>query len=129
MYRDIHDLGLTTTVALPAAGATATTDSFDIKGSGSAYPDVELLVTLPDTPDLVDDKTITVKIEQSDDDSSFEDASKTITLTGASGSGAAGTTLRYKPNSGDLQYFRASATVEAAGGDNTDVDVTFEVVS
>lgn len=119
----IKDENLSKTKALPAAGASASTDSVDLGADrvGPVGNEVEVHITVPDLANLADDKDLTITFEDSADDSSWAAIAEApvFTLTGAGGSGASGITRRiYLPPS-TRRYFRVTAVVEAAGGDNT----------
>jgi|DEB0MinimDraft_10_1074344.scaffolds.fasta_scaffold15573_5 hypothetical protein len=127
----IADHSMQVTKALPAAGASANTDSVDLKCGDQVGPigyDFEVHVTLPDLDSLADDKDCTITFEDSADDSSFSaiTAAPTFTLTGAGGAGATGDTWRFVLPPETRRYFRAVATVEAAGGDNTSESLTVD---
>jgi hypothetical protein len=128
MNRILKDAELTKTKALPAAGASASTDSIEI---GAGLPEeVQLQVSVEALPSLADTKKNTVTIEHSDDNSTFVAVPELATLvqTGASGTGAAAAVRTvYLPPS-VKKYVRATAAVDASGGDNTAKKVTLELL-
>lgn len=129
---DRKDVELRKKVALPAAEASASTPSIDI-GQVTAYPinrHFEARVTLPELANLADTKTAVVTLEDSADNSSFAAISGvgTLTITGAGGAGAAGDSLDVILPDSTRQYVRATVAVDAAGGDNTADELTFELV-
>lgn len=133
----------TITKALPAADASNNTDSFDI-GVGPHRERIQIEVTIPELPALVDDKTVTLELEHSDDDSTFTDVgdyvfdnadsttfagSYTWTVTGTETPGTPGpVTFRVDVPAWAKRYLRFSQAVLAAGGDNTGVSITYQLL-
>jgi hypothetical protein len=121
---------MTRSIALPAAAATAVTASVDFgtRGAGPLGDRLEVHVVTPALPDLVDAKTVTYSIEESDDDSSFTSLMTldAATVTGADSAGAAAGDFRFYLPPETKQYVRLSATVLASGGDNTGVATSLQ---
>lgn len=130
--RSIVDGDLIKTVNLPAAGATAYTPSIDI-GTGPHTDKIEGRIKIPATPDLADDKTITVTFQHSSDDG-VSDAFvaipelSTLVTTGAGGIGhiAAERAVRFPSNT--EAYVRCKIDALAAAGDNTDIEAEFTIL-
>ena len=95
--RNMRDASLTAIIALPAAGAAANSPIIDL-GTNSAgrAEDVEIVVELPATPALVDAKTITLTVQESDDGVTFaaQPDFPVQVATGGGGAGAAGLSHR-----------------------------------
>jgi len=129
----IRDAALEESKALPAAGASASTDAIDTgarTARGAFLSDAEWLLSIPATPDLVEAKTIIIDI-QMDTVSAFSSAStlidNAITVTGAAeAAGGAAAEYRFRLPTDVERYLRATATVLADGGDNTGVDFTLK---
>lgn len=118
----IRDQLSTKTVALPAAGATAVTASLDLKSTNPGpLPALQVELELPDLENLVDAKTVSVILEHSADDVTFVTVPTVgnMVVTGAGGAGAAAKVWRFNLPPDVKRYIRGSATVLAAGGDNT----------
>lgn len=129
--RDLQDLNLSASIALPAAGASADTPSINLATTTSGRARrVELLVSVPATPSLVDTKTITFTVQDSADNSSFAAVADlpAIVSTGAGGVGAAAISRRFKLPIGLRQYIRLDIAVLAAGGNNTAIVATIVLV-
>ena len=131
---NVQDANFIKTKALPAAGASAATDPLDLgamTAKGSRTEKVEFELSLPATPDLVDDKTVIIDIEM-DTASGFGSETSLIdnliTVTGAGGTGAAAVTKRFRVPTDCEQFIRANATVLASGGDNTGVSITIKAL-
>lgn len=133
MPRAIRDELLKVTKALPAAAANADSDSIDLE-QVSAFPvnegiDVEL--SIPATPDLVEDKTVIYTFQDSADDSTFAaiEELSTVTITGAAAAagGPAATRVVRLPSS-TKRYINVNAAVLADGGDNTGVSYTLSLL-
>jgi hypothetical protein len=133
MPRNIQDASLTSVKALPAAGASASQTGIDL---GQITADcinehVDVLLTTPAVPALVDAKTIIYTFEDSADNATFAAIPElaTVTSLGAGGAGAAAVSRRVKLPPSTRRYLRVSATVLAAGGDNTAVSFTTKVLN
>jgi hypothetical protein len=117
-------------VALPAAAATATTDSFNLiqKPPHECHFEVEL--ALPALPSLADTKKATVTLEDSEDGITFATiaALASMEVTGAGGAGAAAVIRKVRLPSDVRQYIRAKVAVEAAAGNNTAKSLTIALV-
>jgi len=94
--------------------------------------DMEWRLTVPACPDLVNDKTIIYSIE-TDNDVAFGSAkvvnANLITMTGAGGVGCAAVDERFKLPSDSERDVRVKATVLAAGGDNTGISFTLDLLN
>lgn len=121
MY-DREDKAVNLSKALPAAAATAYTDALYV-GNGRLN-DYEFEIGHEAVPSLADAKTVTIKLQDSADGVTFADVAVLASLvsTGAGGAGAAANAVRVSLPSTVRNYIRASATVLAAGGDNTAKD-------
>jgi len=131
---NVKDKNFIQTKALPAAGASAATDGFDLgalSSAGAFLPEVEFEVQLPATPNLVDNKSITIDVE-TDSVSNFASPTKVIgeliKVTGSGGNGGAAATKRFRLPTDTERYVRVKATVDAAGGDNTAVSLTCQAL-
>lgn len=128
----IRDTNLEVTKALPAAAATNYSDPIDLIDSapGIKMRNAEVEVVLPATPALVDDKTITLTLQDSADGSSFAaiPSLATIVATGAGGAGAAAITRSYKLPENVRRYIRLAQTVLTGGGTNTAISTTLSVL-
>jgi hypothetical protein len=119
------------TVALPAAGATASTAPLDF---GTALPGpqgkgFELVVEVPALPSLANTKSATVTIQDSANGTDYAaiPGVGTLVQTGAGGTGAAAASLRIHLPPVIRRYVRASIAVEADGGNNTARTLTMAV--
>lgn len=126
--RSIRDAALVVTKALPAAGANHNTDTLDL---GSTNPGVtaehfELEIAIPALPSLAADKTLTVKLQDSADDTTYADieALASVVVTGVSTTGSAAKTVAVRLPSSVKRYVQANLAVAASGGDNTAKSVT-----
>lgn len=104
--------------ALPAAGASASTDPINLTQAPPHECHFELELTLPALPSLADGKKVTVDLEDSADGENFT-AIAALEVTGTGGDGSPETIRRVRLPSDTRQHVRATAAVEAAGGDNT----------
>jgi len=118
------------TLALPAAGANASTASIDL---GQVPPNgfrFEVELDLPALPSLADTKKTTITLEDSADGVTFNPVAglATLEVTGAGGAGAAATTRRVRLPADLRRYLRAKAAGESAGGNNTAKSLTLALV-
>ena len=117
--RNIKDASKQVTKALPAAAASANSDSIDLGHSPGQIENVEVEIVVEATTALVNAKYIQVKLQDSADDSSFADiaeiADPLITIT-SSGGGSDETKLQVRLPRTVRRYIRAVATVETGGG-------------
>lgn len=130
--RMLEDAALKTVKALPAAAAAASQTAIDLGQvtSESVNEAFDVLLSVPAVPALVDAKTIIYQFEDSADNSSFAAIAQlaTVTSTGAGGAGAAAVSHRVKLPPSTRRYVRVTATVLAAGGDNTGVSFTTKLL-
>lgn len=125
--RNLRDGDFEVSKALPAAAASAVTDSLDLgQDKVQSLEAIEFEISVPATPELVDAKTITYTIEDSADDVTFAAVDPLISTTslGAGGAGAAAKLTRFRLPSHTRRYVRLKAAVEAAGGSNIAVSFT-----
>ena len=118
----IQDAALKVTTTLPAADASADGDSIDLGAAGTAaLRSIEAEVAIPALENLANDKDVTVKLQDSEDDTTFADISELapIVVSGADGEGSDAETVKVRLPSSTRQYIRANYAVEDDGGDNT----------
>lgn len=125
----MKDVLLKVTKALPAAAASATSDTIDLGPNGGNHQSAQLLLELPALPALVDAKTVTLTVRDSADDSTFADVEGygTLVVTGAGGVGAAAKTWLLKLHNHVRRYVRIKIDVLTAGGDNTAKSLTASI--
>lgn len=129
--RTLKDLALSVTKALPAANASNASDAIDTASenpgrTATVNPGVhpELLVELPATPALVEDKTITLTVEDSADGENFAAVADlpAIVVTGAAAAaGGAAVERRFALPINLRRHVRLAQAVLTGGGDNTAV--------
>ena len=125
--RNLRDADFEVSKALPAAAATAYTDSLDLgQTKVQSLEQVEFEIAVPALPALVEDKTVTISVQDSADDSSFAavDPAISTVITGGTGNGAAAKTVRFRLPSQTRRYVRLKMDVLTGGGDNTGVSAT-----
>jgi hypothetical protein len=129
--RTLRDANLSVSKALPAAAASNLSASIDTANvNPGRVPNYEILIELPATPSLVDAKTITLKLQDSADDSSYADVADVPAqvLTGAGGVGAAALAYQFKAPIGLRRYLKLSQAVLTAGGDNTAISGVLSLI-
>ena len=128
-----RDAALTVTKACPAAYANHNTATIDLKSTtaGAFADSVEVEIVIPALPSLENGKTLTVKLQDSADDSTYADIPElaSLVVTGAAGNkgGAADTRVIRLPSSAK-RYLQANLAVEGSGGTNTDKSVTVSLL-
>jgi len=112
--------------AMPAAASTTVNlDGIDVKGGSFgqdvALGDIDLVVEVPDMilAKLPNTSVLTVKIEESDDDSTYSTLYDVVeTFTGATGTATlAGDQIHVGLPRGVKQYVRAVLTTDSNGAD------------
>lgn len=130
LHRAIKDATFVKAKALPAAGAANNTATFDL-GSGGYVPEsIEVEIVIPALPDLVDDKTVTIIVQDSADDSSYATVDPLIqtSVVGAGGVGCAAKTVKLRLPAGIRRYVQFNQAVLAAGGSNVAKSVTYSLL-
>ena len=129
--RNLTDALKVVTKALPAAAANHNTDSIDLEQIvGGQVEAIAFEIEIPALPALVEDKTLTISVQDSADDSSLAalDPAITTVVTGGVGDGAAAKTVRFRLPPNARRYIALNLAVLTAGGDNTGVYVTFRAL-
>jgi len=120
---NIRDAALKVTKACPAAGANHNTDTIDLgcKNPGASVESFEVEIAIPALPSLEADKTLTVKLQDSADNTTFADVEQlaSVVVTGVSTSGSAASTVVVRLPSDVKRYVQANLAVASSGGDNT----------
>ena len=130
---NIRDAALKVTKACPAANTNHNTDTIDLgcTNPGASVESVEVEIVIPALPDLAAGKTLTVKLQDSADGSTYADIPElaAFVVTGATttGGSAAATRVIRLPSSAK-RYLRANLAVATAGGDNTGKSVTVSLL-
>ena len=127
-----RDTALTTTKACPAAGTNHNTATLDLKSTtaGAFADSVEVEIVIPALPSLVKDKTLTVKLQDSANDSTYADIPElaSVVVTGGDSGGSAAATRVVRLPSSAKRYLQANLAVATGGGDNTDKSVTVSLL-
>lgn len=123
--RTIQDARMNQTIACPADAATAYSPSVYI-GTGPHLERVEVRVSYPALPSLVDAKTMIFALQNSADNVTFNDFVELApqTALGGGGVGAAAGSLDYRLPADALGYVRLRVTALAAAGDNTAISAS-----
>jgi hypothetical protein len=126
----LKDAQLIRSKTLPGAGGTASTASIDLLASVQEECHFEVEVTLPALPNLAADKSVTITLEDSADSMSFAaiPGLAPLKVTGAVGGGGSAASQRVRLPSVARRFLRATAAVEAAGGNNTAVSFSMGLV-
>lgn len=126
----LKDAELTRTLALPDAGNSASSESIDLSASLQTECHFEVEIAVPALANLAEAKKLTVTLEDSADDASFAAIAglAPLEVTGGAGGGAAAASLRVRLPNSARRYLRATADVEAAGGDSTADSLTLGLI-
>ncbi|OPZ47854.1 MAG: hypothetical protein BWY92_01696 [Firmicutes bacterium ADurb.BinA052] len=120
---NIRDAALKVTKACPTAGANHNTDTIDLgcKNPGASVESFEVEIAIPALPNLAAEKTLTVKLQDSDDNTTFDDVEQlaSVVVTGVSTNGSAASTVVVRLPSDVKRYVQANLAVATGGGDNT----------
>lgn len=125
--RRLQDASLTKTVALPSGATTANTNAVDL-GKTLPFPITESFHVKLSTSEATgaNNKNITVKLQDSADDSTYANIAElgalTVTDDNAAGYPVGTLTVQLPPDT--RRYLRAQATGEANGGNAADGTLT-----
>lgn len=127
--RRLQDDSLNKSVALPTGAATANTNSVDL-GQATPFPITESFHVKLSTSTAAgaNNKNITVKVQDSADNSTFANiaAIGALTVTDANGAGFSAGTLTVSLPPTTRRYVRAQATSEANGGASNNGTLTVD---
>lgn len=130
--RKFKDAQLIDTEYLPAAAATNYCASFDLKAANAFVESMQVEVAVPACPNNTDNtKTIKLTLQHSSDNVTFADTTSPLVemqIAGVAITGSAAVTKYFAIPSGLNRYIRFKQVVEAGGGDNTAVLVTYSLV-
>ncbi len=126
----LKDAELTRTLALPDSGNSASSQSIDLSATEQSECHFQVEIKVPALANLADAKSVTVTLEDSADDAAFAaiDGLAPLVVTGSGGGGSAADSLRVRLPNTAQRYLRATADVEAAGGDNTADSLTLGLI-
>lgn len=130
--RSLKDGLLIKTDALPAANANNDGASLDLAQVelGPTGDHLELELSVPATPALAADKTLTFTVQDSADNSTFATLAgiSTMVVTGVASAGAAAASRVIRLPRITRRYVRVNAAIAADGGDNTGVSRTISIL-
>ena len=126
----LKDAQLTQSVALAAAGASASTAPLDLSQPPPNEHSFEVELALPALADLADGKSVTATLEDSADGVAFAAIPELaeFTVTGSGGNGSNAATHRVRLPSSARRHLRATVATEAAAGDLTAHKLTLALV-
>jgi hypothetical protein len=129
LHKIFKDALLIQSKACPAAGATAQSGTIDL-GANRKPIGMELEVSIPAMAANTDPtKSLTVKIQESDDDSTYTDAAMPAVVTAGVATRGSAAKVVYLPLPVDLKrYIQANLAVSASGPNLTANSVTVSVV-
>jgi hypothetical protein len=129
--RNLTDAAKTVTKAAPAAAANHNTPTIDLEQvTGGDIERIVCQVSIPATDTLVNTYAITIKLQDSADDSSYATVDPLIqtTVVGTAGNVSAAKTVRFRLPPGVRRYIQLNIAVPASAGDVTDTTVTFQLL-
>ncbi len=129
--RNLKDASKIVTKACPAANANHNSDGLDLEQTlGGELEAIAFEIEIPALPNLADTKTLTVKVQDSADNSTFADLDPAIStsVVGVSTNGSAAKTVRFRLPPNARRYVSLNLAVAASGGDNTAKSVTLSAL-
>ena len=129
--RNIRDAAKVATLAVPAAAANISGAAIDLETvNGGIMENVQFEIAIPALPNLADAKALTVTVMDSADGTTFAalDPSQVTTVTGASSTGSAAKTTRFRLPPQARRYVGVNLAVAASGGDSTAKSVTLSAL-
>lgn len=132
MARLLTDALMRAVTALPAAGASNSSEAIDLrqKTAETIGESFEVQLIVPSLPALAENKTATFTFEDSEDGETFTPIPElaTLVVTGEAGGGAPEHVRTVRLPSSARQHIRVSQEVLAEGGDNTAVSTTLQLL-
>lgn len=129
---NVRDAELKVTKACPAAGANHNTGTLDLgcTNPGASVESFEVEIAIPALPSLAADKTLTVKLQDSADDTTYADIEElaSVVVTGVLTAGSAAKTVAVRLPSSINRYIQANLAVSASGGNNTASSVSVSLL-
>lgn len=138
--RQIKDASLVKSKALPAAGANNNSGTFDLATlTGGALPETfGVEVSIPALSAHTDTtKNVTIKVQHSDDDSSYVDTDDGVGILptisfatpGVASTGSAARIVRFRlPAAGLKRYIQFNQAITSAGPAVTGSSVTYSLI-
>lgn len=130
--RNLRDAAKEVTKACPAAGAAHNSGTIDLEQTvGGLIEAIAFEIEIPALPNLADTKKLTVKVQDSADNSTYADVDPLIqtTVVGvATAQGSAAKSVRFRLPPTARRYVQVNLAVEASGGDNTAKSVIFRAL-
>lgn len=138
--RQVKDATYVKTKALPAAGATNNTATFDLQAHAGFLPEsVAVEISVPAMASHSDTtKDVTVKVQHSTDDSSYTDLDDgttgllpdiTFTIPGVASTGTAARIVRFRlPCAGLNRYVQFNQAVTSGGPTLTGSSLTYSLL-
>ena len=128
--RLIKDATQQVSAPLPAAGANNNSDTIDLGAGAYKAESFEVEIAIPALGALEDNKTVTIKLQDSDDDSTYADTDPLIqtTVEGDGGDGSDAKTIRFRLPATTRRYIQFNHAVESAGGDNTGDAIVYSLL-
>lgn len=132
MTRRLQDGTLEITTAFPAAGANATTESFDLgQTSAAALENIAVELDIPAVAAVADNKSVTFTLYESDDNSTFAaiDPLISTTITGeATNKGSPAKRLSFRLPAKCKRYIAVNVNVPADAGTLTASSFSFRLL-
>lgn len=118
----VADKSMERVKALPAANASAVTDSVDLGAAevGPVGANLDVVIEVEATTTLVDTYAISLTLEDSADNSTFAPVvgGPTYTVIGVTGNGSAAASFRGYLPPNTRRYLRAKAAIPTSAGSN-----------
>ncbi len=119
--RNNFDAKLVVSQALPAPSVTNYSPSIDLGQAGDHIEGLEVVISVPATPTLLDGKTVVLAIQDSGDNAIWADLDTFLVVQASGGLGGLASEKRARLATTARRYIRLRQAVATAGGDVTAV--------
>lgn len=132
LKRAIKDATFVKAKALPAAGASNNTATFDLGAGGYVPEEIEVEISIPAMSAHSDNtKNVVIILQDSADDSSYATVTLpnfTVTFVGVASTGSAATIIRFRLPANIRRYVQFNQAVDSGGPTLTAKSITYSLL-
>lgn len=132
LHRAIKDATFVKSKALPAAGASNNTSTFDLGAGGFVPEGIEVEISIPALAAHTDtSKNVTLTVQDSADDNSYTSLSApaiTVTRPGIASTGTDAEVIKFRLPAGVRRYVQINQAVTSGGPTLTASSITYSLL-